>query len=130
MFCQVLQTNNEFGSRAYIYGYADPMEQVTVTQDSTAYGVSADANGFWKVTFNPHSSSKGTVDHNRLSLLLHTMMTLYVWQLATALPSLPRGRLVPRGRLRTWCMAMSFSALAKYVATSCLLSGRQVTTVA
>ena len=52
----VLQTNNEYGTRGFLNGFASPGERVTIS-GSGSYEVTADADGAWSVMINPHSSS-------------------------------------------------------------------------
>jgi hypothetical protein len=52
----VLQTNNEYGSRAFLNGFAAPGERVKIS-GSGSYEVTADAEGAWSVMINPHGSS-------------------------------------------------------------------------
>eukprot|EP00730_Choanoeca_flexa_P020240 TRINITY_DN9898_c0_g3_i1.p1 TRINITY_DN9898_c0_g3~~TRINITY_DN9898_c0_g3_i1.p1 ORF type:complete len:875 (+),score=209.98 TRINITY_DN9898_c0_g3_i1:2-2626(+) len=68
----VLQTNNEFGSRSYIWGWANAGEEVTISLNSSkpsSYVVTGDEEGFWKVTLNPHTSSR---IQDRLTLTVET----------------------------------------------------------
>ena len=60
----VLQTNAEYGSRAYVYGWGSPSETITVAFEpsaaphgaSTNFSAVADpATGYWIVTLNPLS---------------------------------------------------------------------------
>merc|ERR1719201_200854 len=54
----VLQTNEEYGARAFLNGEADANELVTITANSAKYEVNADTNGNWKVMLNPTASKE------------------------------------------------------------------------
>ena len=52
----ILQTNNEYGTRGFLNGFAAPFEKVAIS-GSGSYAVTADAEGAWSVMINPHGSS-------------------------------------------------------------------------
>lgn len=75
----VLQTREEYGARAYVYGWAEPAETVTVgfalaaappSRPATNYTVVADATGYFIVTLDPLSEAafslavSGSVSNN------------------------------------------------------------------
>ena len=54
----VLQTNAEYGARSYVYGLADPSEQVFLNVEArgastTSYAAVAEPSGSWRITLNP-----------------------------------------------------------------------------
>ena len=54
----ILQTNNEYGTRGFLNGFAAPFEKVAIS-GSGSYAVTADAEGAWSVMINPHGSRCG-----------------------------------------------------------------------
>eukprot|EP00041_Stephanoeca_diplocostata_P015713 m.300894 g.300894 ORF g.300894 m.300894 type:complete len:385 (-) comp20133_c0_seq2:783-1937(-) len=56
----VLQTNAQYGTRAFLNGYSEPGERITINlsgSDSGSYVVFADNDGEWGVMLNPHGPS-------------------------------------------------------------------------
>ena len=64
----VLQTREEYGARAFVFGYAIPAESITVNLTLSAaphaasnYTAVVDASGYWIVTLNPLSEAAFTL---------------------------------------------------------------------
>jgi hypothetical protein len=66
----VLQTNSEYGTRAFLNGLASPGEKVGVTMHGCAqpYSTTADSEGAWTVMLSPQDKSCCPSKHCNISV--------------------------------------------------------------